>query len=71
MVLLGLLVCGVLWLAFGSVEVLDDELDVCASATAVASSRIAVSKVSFRMEIPPMCLSLSLWGGIDVKRTRG
>lgn len=61
--LLGLLLCGTLWLAFGSVELLDDELVDCASATAVANSRIAVTKVSLRMEIPPMFLSLSMGDG--------
>jgi hypothetical protein len=60
MVLLGLLLCGTLWLALVSVELLDDELDDCASATAVANSRIAVTRVSLRMKFPPMFLSLSL-----------
>lgn len=59
-VLLGLLLCGVLWLALGSVALLDDELVDCASATAVTNSRIAVTKVILRMEFPPMFLSLSL-----------
>jgi len=69
MVLLGLLVCGVLWLALGSVELLDDELDVCATATAVASSSIAVNRVIFRMDSSDWCSCPSAWA-MEWKVTR-
>ena len=68
--LLGLLLCGTLWLALGSVVLLDELVD-CASATAVANSRIAVNRVVFRMKFPPMFLSLSLGVGMEVTRIRG